>query len=58
MTPAEWWAQLCCDDAVPQFEPVPIAERCWRCDRAKMHDGCAAGLCETCCRELKRASAA
>lgn len=42
----------------PADEVVPYDERCWRCDSKRIHRGCAAGLCEACCSELKAVSAA
>lgn len=42
----------------PQYEwHVPAEERCWKCDRRRLHDGCHAGLCRECCEALKDVAA-
>lgn len=45
---AGWWASQ-------QIESVPIAERCWKCDRHRVADDSAAGLCHTCRDALRSA---
>lgn len=37
----------------PQADAIPQAERCWKCDGRRIHEGCNAGLCDTCCTQLK-----
>ena len=45
-------------EGAQHHDAIPIEERCWKCDGRRIHEGCAAGLCTTCCEELKAASAA
>ena len=42
----------------PEREAIPYEERCWRCESRRIHLGCAADLCESCCEDLKATDAA
>lgn len=56
----DWWHEVILGPWGPDaatHERIRESERCWKCDAKRIHDGCAAGLCEGCCRALRTTAA-